>query len=56
MMTTTYIQIGIGDFIIYGYCRVSTRWQLEGNSIEEQTEKILAMYTDAKIIIEFIVV
>jgi DNA invertase Pin-like site-specific DNA recombinase len=36
----------------YGYCRVSTKGQLEGNSIEEQTEKIKALYSDAEIIIE----
>jgi DNA invertase Pin-like site-specific DNA recombinase len=38
--------------MIYGYCRVSTRGQLEGNSIEEQTEKIKGRYADAEIIIE----
>lgn len=38
--------------MIYGYCRVSTKGQLEGNSIEEQTEKINALYPDAEIIIE----
>ena len=36
----------------YGYCRVSTRGQLEGNSIEEQTEKIKEYYSDAEIVIE----
>jgi len=36
----------------YGYCRVSTKGQLDGNSIEEQTEKIKAIYPDAEIIIE----
>jgi DNA invertase Pin-like site-specific DNA recombinase len=38
--------------MIYGYCRVSTKGQLEGNSIEEQTEKIKSRYSDAEIIIE----
>lgn len=32
---------------IIGYCRVSTRGQLEGNSIEEQSEKILSKYPNA---------
>lgn len=36
----------------YGYCRVSTRGQLEGNSIEEQTNRIKECYVDAEIIIE----
>ena len=36
----------------YGYCRVSTKGQLEGNSIEEQTNKIKEHYSDAKITIE----
>lgn len=36
----------------YGYCRVSTKGQLEGNSIEEQTQKIREQYPDAKIIME----
>jgi DNA invertase Pin-like site-specific DNA recombinase len=36
----------------YGYCRVSTKGQLEGNSIEEQTNKIKECYPDAEIIIE----
>lgn len=36
----------------YGYCRVSTRGQLDGNSIEEQTEKIKKVYPDAEIIVE----
>lgn len=38
--------------MIYGYCRVSTRYQLKGNSIEDQKEKILELYPDAEIIIE----
>lgn len=41
-----------GYFMKYGYCRVSTRGQLEGNSIEEQTEKIKEYYSDAEIVIE----
>lgn len=28
----------------YGYCRVSTRGQLDGNSIEEQQKMILERY------------
>jgi len=36
----------------YGYCRVSTRGQLEGNSIEEQTNRIKECYLDAEIIVE----
>jgi DNA invertase Pin-like site-specific DNA recombinase len=36
----------------YGYCRVSTRGQLEGNSIQEQTKQIIDRYADAEIIIE----
>lgn len=38
--------------MVYGYARVSTKGQLEGNSIEEQTDKILSRYSDAKIITE----
>lgn len=37
---------------IIGYCRVSTRGQLEGNSIEEQSEKILNKYQNAIIFSE----
>ena len=36
----------------YGYARVSTKGQLDGNSIEEQTNAILAVYSDAEITIE----
>ena len=36
----------------YGYCRVSTNMQLDGNSIEEQTNVIKTKYPDAEIIIE----
>lgn len=32
---------------IYGYCRVSTRGQLDGNSLEGQKEQILAKYSNA---------
>lgn len=35
-----------------GYVRVSTKGQLEGNSVEEQTETILKEYPDAEIIVE----
>lgn len=37
---------------IIGYVRVSTRGQLEGNSIEEQTNKILERYPNAAIVEE----
>lgn len=37
---------------IIGYCRVSTRGQLEGNSIEEQKKKILERYSNAEIVEE----
>ncbi len=36
----------------YGYCRVSTKGQLDGNSIEEQTIRIKEQYQDAEIITE----
>lgn len=36
----------------YGYCRVSTKGQLEGNSIEEQINKIKERYLDVEIIVE----
>ena len=38
--------------MIYGYCRVSTRGQLDGNSIEEQENKIRKDYPSAEIIVE----
>nr|WP_297940060.1 recombinase family protein [uncultured Lachnoclostridium sp.] len=38
--------------MIYGYCRVSTKGQLEGNSIEDQTNAIKEKYENAQIIIE----
>ncbi|MBR5596366.1 MAG: recombinase family protein [Lachnospiraceae bacterium] len=38
--------------MIYGYCRVSTKGQLDGNSIEEQTTTIRNIYSDAEIIVE----
>lgn len=37
---------------IIGYCRVSTKGQLDGNSIEEQSKKILDRYSNAEIIEE----
>lgn len=37
---------------IYGYCRVSTRGQLDGNSLESQKEQILRDYPTATIIEE----
>jgi len=36
----------------YGYCRVSTKGQLDGNNIIEQTNMIKTLYTEAEIIIE----
>ena len=36
----------------YGYCRVSTKGQLDGNSIEEQTIAIKNVYPDTEIIVE----
>lgn len=36
----------------YGYCRVSTKGQLDGNSIEEQTTAIKNVYSDTEIIVE----
>lgn len=36
----------------YGYARVSTKGQLDGNSIEEQITAIKKLYPDAEIIIE----
>lgn len=38
--------------MIYGYCRVSTKGQLEGNGLEVQREEILSKYDNAKIIEE----
>lgn len=37
---------------IIGYVRVSTKGQLEGNSIEEQMNKIMEIYSNATIIEE----
>ena len=37
---------------IYGYCRVSTRGQIDGNSLEGQKEQILKDYPTAIIIEE----
>ena len=38
--------------MIYGYCRVSTKGQLEGNSIEEQEREIRARYPNVELIAE----
>ena len=35
--------------MVYGYCRVSTKGQLDGNSIEEQIQTIKGRYTDVEI-------
>ena len=37
---------------IIGYCRVSTKGQLDGNSIEEQKSNILQRYSNAEIVEE----
>ncbi len=36
----------------YGYCRVSTKGQLEGNSIEDQISCIKLRYPDVEIVVE----
>ena len=33
--------------MIYGYCRVSSKGQLEGNSLEQQKQEVLSKYTNA---------
>ncbi len=38
--------------MVYAYLRVSTKGQLEGNSIEEQEKTIKERYPDAEVIIE----
>lgn len=38
--------------MIYGYARVSTAKQVDGNSFEEQTKVILARYSGAKMVYE----
>lgn len=38
--------------MIWGYCRVSTKGQLDGNSIEEQEKIIKERYSDAELIVE----
>lgn len=38
--------------MIIGYCRVSTKGQLDGNSIQDQTNQILAAYPNADIVEE----
>lgn len=38
--------------MIYGYARVSTAKQLDGNSFEEQTKEIISRYSDAKMVYE----
>lgn len=35
--------------MIYGYCRVSSKGQLDNNSLEEQEQQILKQYGNAKI-------
>ena len=41
-----------GEEVIYAYLRVSTKRQLEGNSIEEQERTIKERYPNAEVIIE----
>lgn len=38
--------------MIYGYCRISTKGQIDNNSIEQQSNEILSKYSNAKIIEE----
>lgn len=38
--------------MVYGYARVSTKGQEDGNSIEDQRRKILKRYPEVEIIIE----
>ena len=38
--------------MIYGYARVSTQGQTDGNSFEDQTEKIKSRYSDAQMFYE----
>lgn len=38
--------------MIYGYIRVSTKMQVQGNSLEEQNTKIMQSYPTAKIVSE----
>lgn len=37
---------------IFGYCRVSTKKQMQGNGLEAQKEEIIKVYPNAKIIFE----
>ena len=46
------LEVIIGNKMIYGYCRVSTKCQVKGNSLDEQNQDILNRYEGAKIIIE----
>lgn len=38
--------------MIYGYCRISTKSQIDNNSIEQQSKEILEKYSGAKIVEE----
>jgi len=38
--------------MIYGYCRVSTKGQVDGNSFEQQAQEILGRYNNAEILKE----
>lgn len=38
--------------MIYGYCRISTKGQIDNNSIEQQSTEILNKYSNAKIVEE----
>ena len=38
--------------MMYGYCRVSTKKQIQGNSLEEQRDAILKQYPSARIYLE----
>ncbi|MFC7680321.1 recombinase family protein [Paenibacillus sp. GCM10028914] len=37
---------------IIGYCRVSTKAQVDGNSLEQQSQEILSRYDNAELVIE----
>lgn len=38
-----------GDIMNYGYCRISSKGQLDNNSLDQQEQEILSRYADAKI-------
>lgn len=48
-MLKTHAHNERGIFMVYGYCRVSTKTQLSGSSLAEQKAQILAKYPTAAI-------